>query len=119
RVPAQQNIGTPAGHVGRDRDLALPAGLRDDFGFFLVIFGIQYDVFDARPLQHRAEFFRTIDGDRADQCRLPFFVALFDLLDDSFEFFALGTIYVVGILYTFEQTFRWINHHVKTIDYLY
>ena len=40
RVPAQNNIRTPASHVGRNRKCALSACLSHDIGFPLVIFGV-------------------------------------------------------------------------------
>ena len=51
RIAAEQNVGTAAGHVGGDRDHAFASGLGDDFGFALVILGIQHDVLDAFFLQ--------------------------------------------------------------------
>ena len=44
RIAAQQDVGTAAGHVGRDRDHALASGLGDDLGFALVKLGVQHDV---------------------------------------------------------------------------
>ena len=41
RVATEQDVRTAAGHVGGDRDRALAARLGDDFGFALVIFGVQ------------------------------------------------------------------------------
>ena len=46
-VAAKQNVGAAAGHVRGDRDVALAAGLRDDFGFLRVVLGVQHDVLDA------------------------------------------------------------------------
>ena len=76
----------------------LRPGLRNDFGFLLVVLGIQDHVLHAGPLQHRTQLFRTVDRDRADQHRLALFVALFDFLDDGVELFTFGAIDHVGIL---------------------
>ena len=51
-IAAEQNVGAAAGHVGGDRHGAFASGLRHDFGFLLVILGVQNDVFDAGALQH-------------------------------------------------------------------
>src|SRR6185437_7423889 len=40
RIAAEQNVGTAARHVGRNRDRAAPACLRHDFRFLLVILGV-------------------------------------------------------------------------------
>ena len=50
-ISAQQNIGTAAGHVGRDRDHALAARLRHQERFALVILGVQDFVPDAHLAQ--------------------------------------------------------------------
>ncbi len=51
-IAAEQNVGSAAGHVGGDRHGAFASGLRHDFGFLLVVLGIQNDVLDAGALQH-------------------------------------------------------------------
>src|SRR5581483_3054725 len=63
-VAAQQNVRPAAGHVGGDRDGALTAGLCDDFGFLLVVFGVQDVVFDAVLAQVGRQPLRLLDGDR-------------------------------------------------------
>src|SRR6185437_8464423 len=50
-ITAKQNVGTAAGHVGGNGDRAAPASLRHDFGFFLVILGVEHDVLDALFLE--------------------------------------------------------------------
>ena len=40
-VAAEHDIGAAACHVGRDRDRAEVTGLRDDFGLFFVVLGVQ------------------------------------------------------------------------------
>src|SRR5947207_11771586 len=51
RIATQQNIGTAARHVGGDGDHILASGLGDDFGFTLVVFGVEYYVLDSLFLQ--------------------------------------------------------------------
>src|SRR6185312_12063488 len=40
-VAAEQDVGAATGHVGRDRDRALAAGLRDDRRLALVLLGVE------------------------------------------------------------------------------
>src|ERR1700746_155938 len=54
-IAAEQNVGTAACHVGGDRDHALASGLGDDFGFALVILGVEDDVLDALLFQELGE----------------------------------------------------------------
>ena len=42
------NVGATTGHVRGDGHRAALAGARDDFGFLLVIFGVQHGMNDAR-----------------------------------------------------------------------
>ena len=69
-TPAPElNVGATAGHVGGDGDGAALAGARDDFGFLLVIFGVQHGMNDALLLQHARKQFADFDGNRADEDR--------------------------------------------------
>ena len=50
-IAAEENVGAAARHVRGDGDGALAAGLGDDFGFFLMLLGVEHVVFDAVPAQ--------------------------------------------------------------------
>src|SRR5688500_14173698 len=69
RVAAQKNVGSAAGHIGCDRYCAFATRLGDDLRFLLMVLGVQYHVFYARALEQTAEFFRAINGNRADKHR--------------------------------------------------
>jgi hypothetical protein len=58
---AEFNVGAAACHVRRDGDSAALAGSRHDFGFLLVIFGVQDGVDDALLLEHAREQFADLD----------------------------------------------------------
>ena len=77
-IAAQQNVGSAAGHVGRNRDRAFASRLRDDFRFALVLLGVQNLVRDARFLQQVRQMLRFLNGNGADQHRLAGFVNLAD-----------------------------------------
>ena len=88
RVSAQHDVGAAAGHVGRDGDGALAAGLGHDLGLALVLLGVQHVVLDAPLVELAREHLGGLDRDRADQHRLPLGVALDDLLDHGVELLA-------------------------------
>jgi len=48
---SQFDIRTPAGHIGRDRDLARLPRLSNDFRFPFMVFGIQNMMFHARAVR--------------------------------------------------------------------
>ena len=52
------NVGAAAGHVRGDGHRAALAGARDDFGFLLVILGVEHGVDDALLLQHARKHVR-------------------------------------------------------------
>src|SRR5205814_2513394 len=43
-VTSKQNVGAAARHVGGNRDHAFASGLGDNFGFLLVVLGVQHHV---------------------------------------------------------------------------
>ena len=79
---AEFDVGAAAGHVGRDRDGPGLSRLRHDFGFALVILGVQYFVLQAAPLHQARQCFRHFDVRRADQNRQAALVLALDLLHD-------------------------------------
>ena len=54
-VAAEHDVGTPAGHVGRDRHFSGPTGVRDDFGLALVLLCVQHVMRDVAIFQCRRE----------------------------------------------------------------
>ena len=79
---AELDVDAAAGHVRRDRDRADLARVLDDLGLALVLLRVQDVVRD--PLRASAAADRCserLDGDRADEHRLPVLVALLDVLE--------------------------------------
>ena len=97
-IAAEQNVGAAAGHVSGDGDHAFASGLGDDFGFALVVLGIQHHVLDALFLQQVREALGFLDRRGADQHRLAGFVHLLNFVGDGEVFLFLGAIDDVGIL---------------------
>ena len=97
RVAAEQDVGSAARHVRRDRDGGLAPGLRDDLRFLRVILGVQNDVPDAALLEQLREPLGLLDRDRADETGPPFLLLLQDVGDDGFVFLALGAVDGVGL----------------------
>ena len=73
-------------------------------------------MFDASTLQHRAQLFRTVDRDRADQRRLAFLVQLFDFLNNGLELFALSPVDHIGILDAAQSLIGRNGKHVELVD---
>ena len=97
-VAAEHDVGAAAGHVGRDGDGALAAGLGDDRGLALVVLGVEDLVRDAASAQLVGEVLALLDADRADQDRLAGGVALGDVLDDRVELGLLVLVDEVGLV---------------------
>src|SRR5262249_7831412 len=79
------DVDAAAGHVRRDRDRADPARVHDDLGLAGVLLRVEDVVLDALALQELAEELGGLDGDRADEDRLPGLMALLDVVDDRLE----------------------------------
>ena len=84
-VAAEDDVDAAAGHVRRDRDRALAARLRDDLRLALVLLRVEDVVLDAAARQQLREVLGGLDGDRADEHRLPFLVALGDVVERGGE----------------------------------
>ena len=96
RVAAEQDVGTAAGHVGRDGDAALAPGLRDDLRLLGVELRVEHRVRDAPAAQHLRQDLGVLHGDGTHQHRLALPVPLGDVLDDRVELRLLGLVDDVG-----------------------
>ena len=84
-VAAEDDVDAAAGHVRRDRDGALATRLGDDLRLALVLLRVEDVVRDAAARQELREVLGGLDGDRADEHRLPFLVALGDVVERGVE----------------------------------
>src|SRR2546427_170401 len=75
-VAAEDDVDSPAGHVGGHRDRPDAASLGDDQRFLLVLLGVEDGVGDAPLLQLAGEVLRLLDRDRAHEDGLAGLVAL-------------------------------------------
>lgn len=90
--------------------------LRDNFGFFFVVLGIQHVVRDSFALQKLREKLGFFDRNRADQNRLPLGVALLDLGNDGAELSCLRFVDDVGVVDSDDGLVRRNFDHVKVVD---
>ena len=74
------DVDAAAGHVRRDRDRALQAGVDDDLALALVLLGVEDVVRDAAARQELGEVLGRLDRDRADEHGLALLVALHEIL---------------------------------------
>ena len=93
RLFIQFNIRTTSRHIGRNCNSAVNTGIRYDFRFQLMKFGIQNFMLNASFLQKGAQFFRSFDRDRTDQHGLPFAVRFHDRIQNRIQFFSSRLIY--------------------------
>jgi len=56
-MPAEPDVGTAPGHLGRHGDRAVAAGLRDDGGLGRVVFGVEHDTWQALGIEASREPF--------------------------------------------------------------
>ena len=92
RVAAEDDVGAAAGHVGRDGDGALAAGLGHDVRLARVVLRVEHSCGMLFLSRMRAMAAALLDAGRADQDGLPALVVLDDLVDDRGELLALGLV---------------------------
>ena len=66
---AEANVGAAAGHVRRDGDFAVLAGVRDDFRFLGNVPRVEHRVLDAALVEQPRQDLALVDRARADEHR--------------------------------------------------
>src|SRR5215471_7973273 len=89
-IATKHDIGATPGHVGRDRYRLEAACLSDDFGFALMVLGIEHGMLDAGFFELVGNSLGFFDRNRADQHGLSALMAVFYLFYYRVEFLALG-----------------------------
>jgi len=115
---AEDDVGTPAGHVGGDRDDARTAGVTDDFCFARVLLGVEHLVRQLLVVEQRRQQFRVLDRGRADQHRLATFAAGADVGDDRLVLFLGGTEDLIVVVGPPHLLVGRDDHRLETIDLL-
>ena len=116
-IAAEDNIGTAAGHIGRDCDSILSAGLCHDFCFAFMELGIQHAVADAFSHEAMAEHFGKFDGRSADQHGTPGGVYSRNLFDDGIPFFLFGAVNIVRVIDAFHGPIGGDGHDIQVVDF--
>ena len=116
RVAAEQDVRAAAGHVGRDRDRAGAAGLRDDAQFLLVELGVEDLVRDAAPLEHGRQHLGLLDGHGADEDRPALLGHLDDLVDQGVELGRLVAVDEVGLVLADHLAVGRDRHDLELVD---
>ena len=118
RVAAQQNIRAAARHVGGDGDRAHMTGLGHNFGFLLVVFGVQHLMGHAPQLNHVGQHFAGFHVDGAHQNGLARGVAGHDFLHHGVKLAPPGLVdHVVHVLADHGAVGGNL-HHVQVVDAL-
>ena len=115
-VPAEQDVGAAARHVGGDRHGALAAGLGDDLGFLRVVLGVEHDVLDAAQLQQLRQPLGLLDRDGADERRAALLLLLDDVGDDRLVLLLLRPVDRVGLFDAPQLAVGRDDHHLELVD---
>ena len=97
-VAAEHDVGTTAGHVGRDGDRAGTPCSGDDLGLASVILRVQDLVLDALLRQQAREVLALLDADRSDEHGLTGLVSLGDVFGHLHELGLLVLVHEVGLV---------------------
>ena len=115
-VAAELDVGAAAGHVGRDRHPAEPAGLGDDERLLLMVARVQHLMRDLLLLEQGREMLRLLDADRADQDRLAVLVGVLDAGDDRLVLLARGPVDLVVLVVPDHRHVGRDLDHVELVD---
>src|SRR5882724_6707456 len=115
-IAAEQDVGSAAGHVGSDRDHAFSSSLGYDFGFALVVLGVEHDVLDIFLFQELRKTLRFFDGSSTNQHRTAGGMQGLDFGRGCIVFFLFRAINNVGILQTQHRPVSRNDHHFQAID---
>ena len=117
-VAAQHDVGTAAGHVGRDGDDARPPGLRDDLGFALMLLGVQHLVGQTLLVEMHRQHLGVLDRRRADQHRLPALMAVPDVGDDRRDFLGQRPVDEIVLVLAHHRLVRRDDDRFEVVDLL-
>ncbi len=117
-VSAENNIGTAARHIRCDCNSTFFACLCDDFRLFCVEFRVQDLVLYALAFQKCGQNLGFVDVHRADEHRLPLFVALLNLADYRHILAALGLVDAVVKVLSDNRLVCGHGNNVQTVNLL-
>ncbi len=112
----QLDIGTTTCHVGSNGHRTALTGFRNDFGFLLVQFRIQYIVRNLTQGKHLAQHFGYFYRCRTYQYRTTCIDHLLDFLDNRLVLFTFGLIDTIVHINTGNRTIGRDNHYIQFID---
>ncbi len=115
RVPAEHDVGPAARHVGGHRDRALPAGLRDDQRFAVVLLGVQHLVRHVALDQRLRQELRLLHAGRTDQHGLTLLVTLGDVVRHGLELRRLALVDEVGLVGADHRFVGGDLHHTELV----
>ncbi len=115
-VAAEQDIRSAARHIGCYGDGVEPARLRYYFGFALVVFGVEYVVFNAVSSQQTGNFFRTLYRYRTDKYGLTGCMAFHNFVYDSALFAFHGRVYHIRQIHALYGAVGGDGNYVERVN---
>ena len=117
-IAAKLNVRAAPGHVGGNRHRPQSPGLRNDMRFLFMEPGIEHAVRNAFLLQEFRQKLRLLDGNRANQGRLPFERGLPDRFDDGTKLVALVLVEFVVDIDALDRNVGWNLDDVQLVDFI-
>ena len=109
------DVGAAPGHVGSYRDRAALSRLHHDFRFPLMLFRIQYLVFQPPTPQHARHGLRNLDADGTHEYRLSELMERRNLVDYGVVLFTPRLIYHVVIIAPTHRLVGRYDRHFETV----
>ena len=113
---AEFDIRTTTGHVGGNGHIARATRLRYNFGFALVLLGIQNIVLEFAQCHHTAQQFRGFNRSRSHQNRPARFHQTSYLIDDGGVLLSFGLVNQILFVFANNRTMGRNDHHIQLIN---
>ena len=118
QITAQDNVGATSSHIGGNRHRAGPPGLSDDFGFPLVLLGVEDFMGNLVLFQQLGQQFRNFNRSGADQGGLTALAAVADVVQHRLEFFRRGEEHQIAHILADHRQMRRRHQHFQPINLL-
>src|SRR5579859_5480600 len=109
----KHDVGSAAGHVGRDGHTTRLPRLGNDGRLPLVLLGVKHVVLDAALFEHARQPLGLLDRDGTDEHRPLLLVHLDDLVDHGLELRLLGLVDDVRVVLADHVAVCWDDHDVE------
>ena len=118
RITAQDNVYSPAGHVGRHRHRSRTSCLSDNCSFAFMVFGIQDLMANPRTMKQLRKYFVLLDRNRTDKYRLTGLLPFLNIFHYRVILRLNVFINYIRHILSYHRFIGWNAHHFQVIYFM-